>query len=250
MNHSQVILHFFDENFNEKKCHDLCRKFKFIQRSTSKLKGYEFIKTMVIPSEGVSKDSLKGLCKRMKEFNPELDLSAQALCERINNISSSRLMKGFLAEILGKVHENINKSCPKLTAGLQNFKRVLLQDSTVASLNEKLEPIYKGVRRGNNCVKSQVKIDLIHDISKGLLVDASLFRGNEPDQSLAQRIINFIEAGDLIIRDLGYFAIQAFQAIADQEAYFLSRLKSGVNFYLNQNDENPFDLDEYLKKKI
>src|ERR1700730_943936 len=159
---------------------------------------------MIIPSEGLSTDSLKGLCKRMKEFNPKIDLSAQALCERINDISSSRLMKGILAEILGKIHEQITKSCPKIAVGLEGFKRILLQDSTVVSLNEKLEDEYKGARRGNNCVKAQVKIDLIHDLGKGLLIDAKIFRGCEPDQSLAGRILDFVKAGDLVIRDLGY----------------------------------------------
>lgn len=249
MNHSEAILHFFEENFNEKKCHDLCRQYQFIKRSTSKLKGHEFIKMMIIPSEGLSTDSLKGLCKRMKGFNKEADLSAQALCERINDVSSSKLMKGIFANMLGKIHECIAKLCPKLTVGLEKFKRVLLQDSTVATLNENLENVYKGTRRGNNCIKAQVKIDLIHDLSKGLLIDASLFRGNEPDQSLTGRIVNFIEAGDLIIRDLGYFAMQAFQAIAKENAYFLSRLKSCVNFYLNEKDGEPLDIGEHLKKK-
>lgn len=249
MDHSEAIMQFFDENFNEKKCHDLCRQYKFIQRSSSKLKGDEFIKTMIMPSEGLSIDSLKGLCKRMRKFNPEADLSAQALCERINDPSSSKLMKGILTEILGKIHERITKSCSKLAMGLEGFKRVLLQDSTVFSLNEQLQDIYKGTTRGNNCVKAQVKIDLIHDVGKGLLIDAKLFRGNEPDQSLAGRIVNFTEAGDLVIRDLGYFAIHAFQAIDAKGAYFLSRQKAGVYFYLNKDDDEALDISEYLKDR-
>src|SRR5215203_3570588 len=103
MQHSNKILEFFEENFNEKKCHNLCRQHKFIQRSTSKIKGHEFIKVLIIPSEGMSTDSLKGFCKRMKQFNAEADLSPQALCERINDTSSNRLMKGLFTELLGKI---------------------------------------------------------------------------------------------------------------------------------------------------
>lgn len=164
MNHSQRIVQFFDENFNEKKCHQLCRQYKFIERSSSKLRGYEFINTLIIPSEGMSTDSLQGLCKRMRALNPDADLSAQALCKRINDASSSRLMKGILAELIGIVHTHITDSCPKLNEGLGKFNRVLLQDSSMVTLNEKLEEKYKGTTRGNNCVKSQVKIDLIYDI--------------------------------------------------------------------------------------
>jgi hypothetical protein len=49
MKHSDEILRFFEINFNEKKCHELSRESGFIQRSTSKLKCYEFILTMILP---------------------------------------------------------------------------------------------------------------------------------------------------------------------------------------------------------
>jgi hypothetical protein len=249
MNHSHTIIEFFEENFNEKKCHELCRRHGFIKRSTSKLEGYEFIKTMIMPSEGLSVDSLKGLCKRLQKFNPEADLSAQALCKRINSISSGSLMKGIFSEILVDLHRRLKKSRPRLVQSLNFFNRVLLQDSTLITLNEIFEKIYKGCKRGNNCIKSQFKIDVIHDISNGVLIDASIFNGNDPDQGLSGRIINFIEPGDLIIRDLGYFSCAVLRKIIACSAYFISRLRSCVNFYLNKDDVDQLDLSKYLKKK-
>ena len=222
MKHSEQIVEFFDENFNEKKCHDLCREHKFIQRSSSKLKGYEFIKTMVIPSTGLSTDSLKGLCKRMKDFNPNAVLTSQALCERINDVSSSNLMRALFAELLLKVNKRIMSL--ELTQILDIFNRVIIQDSSLATLNEHLEGVYPGTNRGGNGVKSQLKIDLIHDLSKAVMIDAQLFRGNQPDQGLADRVLKFIKQGDLLLRDLGYFKISVFKAISVAGAYFLSRL--------------------------
>jgi Transposase DDE domain len=247
MSHSNKIIKFFEENFNEKKCHDLCRKYKFIERSSSKLKGYEFIITMILPSEGLTRDSLKGLCKRMRQFNPHADLSPQALCERINDKSSSNLMKGIMIELLAKVHQHITNSCPKLATELGKFNRILLEDSTMAILNEHLESEYPGVTRGNNKVKAQVKIDLIYDLFKGSVLDASLFEGNKPDQGLAARIMSFIEPNDLVIRDLGYFDLSILKAIIKIKAYFLTRLKAGVHFYLNIEDNSPLDLGDFLK---
>jgi IS4 transposase len=247
--HSDKIVHFFDEFFNEKKCHDLCRKYGFIKRSTSKLNGHEFIKAMIIPSKGLSTDSLKGLCKRFLKFNSEAKLSSQALCKRVNTSSASELMKGVLNELLIKIHEEMTYSCPKLAEGLRRFKRILVEDSSIMVINEKLEHIYKGTNRGGCSGKAQIKINLISDISKGLLVDAQLYRGNEPDRGNAERILSIIEEGDLIIRDLGYFTINAFRKIAEANAYFLSRLLPGVLFFLNKNDENKFDIGMYLKKK-
>jgi hypothetical protein len=248
--HSEKIVQFFDEVFNEKKCHDLCRKYQFIKRSTSKLKGQEFIKTMTIPSKGSSTDSLKGLCKRLVKFNDDSRLSSQALCKRINSPAASALMKGVLNELLIKVHEQITYSCPKLAQGIKGFNRILVEDSSIVVLNEKLEEKYKGTNRGGCSGKAQVKIDLITDITKGLLIDAQLFRGNEPDRGNAERIVSIIKEGDLIIRDLGYFTLMAFKKIADKQAYFLSRLLSGVHFYQNENDKKPLDIGTYLKEKF
>ena len=246
--HSDKIIQFFEETFNEKKCHDLCRQYKFIQRSTSKLHGREFIKAMIIPSKGSSTDSLKGLCKRFLTFNPESELSSQALCKRINSSAASALMKGVFIELLIKVRENLTYSCPKLAQGLKRFNRALVEDSTIMVLNEKLEQKFKGTNRGGCSGKAQVKINLITDISKGILEDAQLFRGNEPDRGNAERILSIIKEGDLIIRDLGYFVINAFKKIANQNAYFLSRLLPGVLFYLDKNDKEPLDIGTYLKE--
>lgn len=246
MKHSEQIVDFLDQNFNKNICHEMSRQYQFIKRSTSTLHGHEFIKTMILPSEGFSEDSLKGLCKRMKSYNPDADLSSQALSERINNASASRLMHGLFGKLLAKLHEKVKQSPLEIST----FARVLLQDSTIFTLNEHLESSYKGTRRGNNCVESQVKIDLIHDISNGTMIDAQLFNGNDPDQGLSDRVLRFIKPNDLIVRDLGYFSISTFKAIGLAGAFFLTRMKSGVHFYLNKDDKEPLDISEYLKRKI
>lgn len=248
--HSDLIVQFLEEVFNKNKCHELCRKYQFIKRSTSRLNGKEFIQAMIIPSKGSSTDSLKGLCKRLLKFNDESQLSSQALSKRINNPAASRLMKGVLNELITKAHEKITYACPKLAKGLKWFNRILVEDSSIAVLNEKLEGKYKGTNRGGCNGKAQVKIDLITDIAKGFLVDAQLFRGNEPDRGNAERILSILKENDLLIRDLGYFTLDSFKKISQAKAYFLSRLLPGVVFYLNKEDKKPLDIGEYLKKKI
>ncbi len=246
--HSHKIIEAFDEIFNEKKCHEICRQYQFIQRSSSKLRGDEFIKTMILPSEGLSTDSLKGICSRIREFNPEAQLSAQALCEKINDISASRLMQGVFTRLLLHAQSYLVKDCPKLAEIFKDFNRVLIEDSTVIELNERLQNEYKGTNRGGSGSKSQVKIDIIHDIMRGLLVDAKIYNGNENDVSFANRILKYIKPKDLIIRDLGYFVFDSLQAIIQANAYFLSRLLPNVHFYLNQTDEEPLDLGKHLRK--
>lgn len=64
---------------------------------------------------------------------------------------------------------------------------------------------------------------------------------------MGRRIISFVKPGDLVVRDLGYFAMENFHELIAMNAYFLSRLKPGVCFYLNADDDEPFDLEKYLK---
>ena len=67
MNRNEVnILNLSDQIFNEEKCYALAKKTKFIVRSSSKIKGHEFLKILILPSEGSTRDSLTGLCDRMR----------------------------------------------------------------------------------------------------------------------------------------------------------------------------------------
>ncbi len=248
MNHSDSIVHFCDEILNQKFCSELARKHKFIQRSTSKLQGYEFVKAMIIPSEGLSMDSLEGLCKRIKEFNSEADLTPQALCERINDQSAKVFMAAVFSTLLCYCHQKIINKCPKLEKVLGFFNAILLEDSTVAKLNEQLQKHFEGTSRGGTGPKSQAKIDLIYDLFKGLTVDANIYRGKEPDQSLANRIIQFAKKGDLIIRDLGYFKLGSLMKIKETGAYFLSRFQPNVKIFLKKDDLYPVNLGKYIDK--
>lgn len=245
--HSKNILQVFDQILNEKQCRDLSYENKFIQRSSSKLQGHEFIKVMILPSEGVSEDSLDGLCKRIRRHNSEADISAQALSERINSCGAASLIKDVFFRILSHVHKVIGVQSPSLMKALGGFSSVLLEDSTVIELNEKVYK-YQGTNR-NRVNKSQVKIDLIHELFSNQIVDVQLESGKVPDQALSYRILNFIKEGDLIIRDLGYFVLPTLKAIICAGAYFLSRLLPNVKVYLNQNDIKPVDLAKYVSKK-
>src|SRR5438552_12239229 len=94
------ILTICDDIFNPESYHQLARSSEFVQRSSSKIHGHEFVKTLVLPSNGLSEDSLNGLCERMREFNPQADISASALAQRINTDAAVRFMKSCFEKIL------------------------------------------------------------------------------------------------------------------------------------------------------
>ncbi len=242
------IITMFDKLFNEKKFHRLARQKQFVKRESSKLQGPEYIKTMVLLRSGTSEESLNHLCRQIKKLNPEADISPQALAKRINSKESVSLVKAVFAEILNCLRSSMVKSFSPLKASLNMFSRVIIQDSTTITLNEKLRNDFRGTNRGGTAGKSQLKIDLLHDVKHDQMIDASIYDGNKPDQGLSSRATHFLEERDLIIRDLGYFSTSAFESIDEMGAYFLSRINANVNIYLSRDDKKPLDLGDYLRK--
>lgn len=241
-----------NEIFNPEICHQLAYKHQFIQRASSRLQGHEFIKAMILPNQGLLEDSLNGLCLRIREFNPEVDISAAALAQRINKKAAVKLMQACFQKILQVARNKLTKQYTSLEGALIHFKNVYIEDSTVFELNQKLQKFFQGTKRGGkkggSSCKSQVKIDLIHNFTTGLIEDAEIFEGKCPDQALAGRILKIIQSGDLMIRDLGYFKIENLRLIAAVGAFYLTRLPPHVKIYLNEKDEKPINLAIYLNK--
>jgi len=251
MNNSNTNITIFDEILNEKQCYAMARQCKFIQRSTSRLNGHEFIKALILPSSGGTESSLSRLCLKIREFNPDANISCQALCERINSAAAPDLLKGVFSQLLQYSRSQIIANDPKLEKLSQLFPNILLEDSSAITLHPSLAYKYEGTNRGGRSgMRSQVKIDLIHNIGKGCIVDVSLHSGKDPDQGIARRILSFVRKGDLVIRDLGYFVLDVFQKFNEMGVYFISRLQPNVKVFLKSNDTIPLDLGAYIKKRF
>jgi hypothetical protein len=249
---TSAILSICDNIFNPEFCHQLARRTGFIQRSSSKINGHEFIKALVIPSNGLSNDSLNGLCDRMREFNSEADISAPALAQRINTKASVSLMKACFEQILQKARKKLERQYSSLEGVLVSFKNIYIQDSTIFEINKTLSKFFPGTKRGGrkggSSCKSQMKIDLIHNFATGEIQDAQIYEGKRPDQALAGKIESVVKKGDLVIRDLGYFKIESLKAINKAKACFLTRFPSHIKVYLNFDDKEPVDLATYLNE--
>ena len=68
------------------------------------------------------------------------------------------------------------------------------------------------------------------------LTDLDPTPGNRPDARDAQEKTGSIRKNDLVIRDLGYFALNALSDIRQAEAYFLSRLNYKTIVYEQKKD--------------
>lgn len=129
------ILPICDDIFNPEISHQLARSTGFIQRSSSKINGHEFIKTLILPCNSPSEDSLNSLCEGMREFNPEANISASALAQRINTKSAVQFMRACFEKILKVVREKLVKQFSSLEGALAVFNNIYIQDSTIFEIN-------------------------------------------------------------------------------------------------------------------
>src|SRR5262245_58569144 len=201
------ILSILDDILNNESCYQLAKQHKFIQRDSSKIRGHEFVKALVLPTQGSLEDSLNDICARMRQFNPDADISASALAQRINKTSAARFMKHIFGKVLQTAREKFEKQNPSLEGPLKTFNNIFIQDSTVFEINKKLSQYFPGTKRGGkkggNTCKSQVKIDLIQNFATGKIEEVQIYEGKRPDQSLSDKIIGKLNKGDLVLRDLG-----------------------------------------------
>lgn len=241
------ILAKFEEIVSPNFCNSLALESQFVQRSTSQLKGYEFAQSMMIPNASLEAETLNSLARRMKKINLECNLSAPALAQRMNSKNAKAFMKACFERVLKEVVKCEFFDVTDLSY-LSGFNRILIQDSTVMELHEKLSPHFQGV--GGSASKSSVKVDYIFDYLSEKLVDIDFFSGNQPDQSLAKRLIPMLEMGDLVIRDLGYYSLEQIKEIEQSESYYISRFKVDVNVYESKDAKKPLDLAKFIEKNI
>lgn len=227
----------------------IAKTSKFITRKRE-LSSFAIVAVLMIGCSG-SRDisSLETIsCYLSKWFN--IKMKSQSLQGRLNKKECAAFMKEVAIKVMThEASKSINKllkNNTKMNSKHALYKRVLLQDSTVISLPETVARIFKGC--GGSASKAAIKCDVIIDQVSHLIVRIKCIAGRVPDSSLSSDIIGYLEEGDLVIRDLGYFNLENFSRMIQKNVKFISRLSKSVHIYLTKNkEEKPLDLVRYLE---
>lgn len=217
---------------------------KFIQRSSNKLAAIDFVELMTVDMLEDGAVTLEGMCEMLRQKDPQTDLTPQALSARINTAAAVEFLLSVLEVVIEQKLQALRASLD--IAVLEGFTRVLLQDSTQCSLQEQLAEAFKG--SGGTASSSSLKIDLIYDYTHQSIEALSLTDGTTPDQKLGSHLLGVLQPRDLVIRDLGYFALNPLKEIGAQEAFYLSRLDPKVKVYLDPAGD-AIALGEYLSER-
>jgi hypothetical protein len=124
------------------------------------------------------------------------------------------------------------------------FRRIIVQDSTVIRLPARLYSEFSGVKNAHSTV-CNARIQGVYDVLAGRFLQYSIDPYNRNDLSAATDFTP--QAGDLVLKDRGYFKFEALCKDIQQGADWIFRYKHPTVFY-NPRDEKRIDLARLLGK--
>lgn len=216
----------------------IARDTQFVQRS-SQLSGERFLDLLLFTRFENKKTSLNDLACQLESLF-KIQLSKQALDQRFNGFAVL-----FLKSLLEKFIADQLKELPAIIP-VRNFPSIRIKDSTCFQLPEHLVEIYPG--SGGSGSKAAIRIQFEYDLVSGRIIDLSLHPFNEQDTVNAQKELDTIKQGELVIRDLGYINLSCLSEIDLKNAFYLNRLKSKIVVYESSNGKlSPIDFDKIRK---
>ena len=204
---SEKLAGFFSATIEE-----TARATKFVRRKST-ISGLSFLKAMVLGFLEKPDASLNEMAQSFLDLG--VSVTPQGIDERIHPFSVA-----FLRAIFSQALEIFKVNCPLPLAILRQFTAINIVDSSTKALPENMADEYPGC--GRKGATAALKIQLVFDFLHGNLKQVDLRAGKDADQGY-RAYLQVVEGGSLTIVDLGYFCLDAFLAIANKSAYFLSR---------------------------
>lgn len=174
-----------------------------------------------------------------------ISITGSAIGSRMNNKSSMRFLRSAFCEILHiQLKYAFENTFEKVFSSI--FSGIILEDSTTCELSKSLKKKFKGV--GGAASKSSIKYNFVFNLCLYAVIAIDVYSGSTPDRKNHKESLKYIKKGMLLIRDLGYFAVESLIIISSKDAYYLSRVPKGSLLYLNEDDEEPLNISKFFKK--
>jgi len=214
--------------FSKEELDEIARETGFVKRK-GKIEAWEFVCLCCFMDVEVANNTLVTLCTRLSA-KIGVVISNQALDQRLNE-SCVEFLKKIFENLL---RQTITNSTQILSVWDDYFKRIRILDSTAFQVPVSYKDIYPG--SGGCSQPSGVKIQLEYELKSGNLLNVQVGAGSGSDNTFGSKIRDTIKAGDLVLRDLGYFNFEDFLDIEYREAFYISRLKPNIAVYIENND--------------
>jgi hypothetical protein len=148
-------------------------------------------------------------------------ISRVAVYKRITN-NAPQFLRAVIGELVKQSSSSISKLC-----SMHGFTRVLVEDSTFQVMGKGNASNFPG--HGNGVSRTaRFKLDLAFDLLSGSTVSQTFTHGTHQDKSLGKHLLNQINPGDLVVRDMGYLVTESFKLIGEMSAFWLTRVPTNV----------------------
>jgi hypothetical protein len=207
---------------DRKKIRKLAFETGFCKRHSGKISAHDFVVHLCLESISGTV-SYNDLAARV-EARTGIAASRQAYWERTDE-PCVRFFQSILEHVM------LSKCDPHQIQSLKRqgrFKRILLQDSTVIKLPLRLFEVFSGVKNAH-AAACNARIQGIYDLLSGRFIHFSIDPYSKNDQAATMEIP--VQPGDLILRDRGYFRIQAVEAHKRAGADSVNRYKHPTVLY-------------------
>lgn len=210
-----------------------------MKRRAKKIDAPHFLVLMCIESQKGS-PSYNELSAR---FDAVYNISAskQAMWKKVNQ-SCVIFFQTILAHVIK--HRVWDKNTDELNPW-SNYKRIIVQDSTIIKIPLKLFDIFSGVSNASMAV-CNARIQGVYDLIPGRFISFSIDSYSKNDLLAAPELE--IRPGDLVLRDRGYYKNDEMQRQVEAGADCIYRHKYKTTF-LDPQTKKPIDLVDLLERK-
>jgi hypothetical protein len=212
----------------------------FCVRSSGKIQARDFLLHMCIESTKGTV-SHNDLAARI-ETCTGIGVSRQAYWERFDNTCVLFFQQALACVIDSKFRAKKRLAGELVKTGA--YRRILLQDSTIIQLPASLFAAFSGVKNATSKV-CNARIQCVYDLKAGTFVKFTIDPYSKNDL-LATLEID-IKTGDLVLRDRGYFTVEAVLKHIDAGAHCIFRYKHKTAMF-DPSTGDPIQLLELLRR--
>lgn len=146
-----------------------------------------------------------------------IPMSVQSMHERFSHKSTA-----FLLRVLSDLTRQRYQPARQVLEN-SSIKRLVIEDAS-AQVMPKSNAEDFPAHGNHHGATAGVKIDFTYDLIAGEVITHSLEPATQQDKLIGKETLLEVEAGDLVLRDMGYFIIEEFSVIEELNAWWLTRL--------------------------
>jgi hypothetical protein len=208
--------------FSKEQIEGAARKSGFLKRK-SKLTPNNFLQMVMFDQLQIEQPSLQQHSFSLLN-DKKAQISKQGIDSRFNAQSTAFL------KLLFEQYLNCHLPASALASGLsKHFSAIRIMDSTEFALPVTMAHDFPGFDGDGTAACAQVQLE--YDILSGKIHQLAFENARVSDVAYAAKSNSTLKPGELVLRDLGYYTLKMYREIEEQQAFFVSRIKTQVKIY-------------------